>query len=263
MVAGRILKRREVEIEAGKLPGFLFEKVTFDQLCELLVMDYKINQKKSLVRAERSIGHLKKYFGNYNVPNITTPKINEYILKRQEAGAANGTINRELSALKRMLNLGAEQTPPLVDRVPKIRMLDENNVRKGFFEYNQFLKVRDHLPEYLRGFVTIAYNKGWRLDEIETLAWEQVDRKLGIIRLEPGDTKNDDARVAYLDKEEEEIIAKQWEFRKELLKNKGLLVMVISQEPAAWVNHGDSSREKPGTEPSSVSRAPVSASSVF
>ena len=136
MVAGRILKRREVEIEAGKLPGFLFEKVTFEQLCELLVMDYKINQKKSLVRAERSIGHLKKYFGNYNVPNITTPKINEYILKRQEAGAANGTINRELSALKRMLNLGAEQTPPLVDRVQKIRMLDENNVRKGFFEHD-------------------------------------------------------------------------------------------------------------------------------
>jgi len=65
-------------------------------------------------------------------------------------------------------------------------MLDENNVRKGFFEHNQFSKVRDHLPEYLKGFVTIAYNKGWRLDEIECLTWEQVDRKLGIIRLEPG-----------------------------------------------------------------------------
>jgi len=221
MVAGRLLKRREVEIESGKLPGFMFEKVTFTQLCELLIMDYKINQKKSLARAERSIGHLKKFFGNYNVTNITTPRINEYILKRQEAGAANGTINRELAALKRMLNLGAEQTPPLVDRVPKINMLDENNVRKGFFEYSQFLKVREYLPEYLRGFVTIAYNKGWRLDEIETLTWEQVDRKLGIIRLEPGDTKNDDARVAYLDKEEKVIIAEQWQLRKELFKEKG------------------------------------------
>jgi len=59
MVAGRLLKRREVEIESGKLPGFMFEKVTFTQLCELLIMDYKINQKKSLARAERSIGHLK------------------------------------------------------------------------------------------------------------------------------------------------------------------------------------------------------------
>ena len=48
-------------------------------------------------------------------------------------------------------------------------MLDENNIRKGFFEYDQFLAVRAALPEYLRGFVTIAYKEGWRLDEIETL----------------------------------------------------------------------------------------------
>jgi hypothetical protein len=33
----------------------------------------------------------------------------------------------------------------------------------------QFLAVRAALPEYLRGFVTIAYKEGWRLDEIETL----------------------------------------------------------------------------------------------
>lgn len=221
MVAGRLLRRREGELESGKIPGFLFERVTFTQLSELLIMDYKINQKKSLIRAERSIGHLKKFFGNYNVPSISSSKINEYILERQEADAANGTINRELSALKRMLNLGADQTPPLVDRVPKIKMLDENNVRKGFFEFDQFLKIREHLPEYLRGFVTIAYNKGWRLEEIETLTWEQIDRKLGIIRLEPGEMKNDDARVAYLDNEEKAIIAKQWQLRKELLKKKG------------------------------------------
>jgi integrase len=103
-------------------------------------------------------------------------------------------------------------------------MLDENNIRKGFFEYDQFLAVRAALPEYLRGFVTIAYREGWRLDEIETLTWEQVDRKLGIIRLEPGETKNDNARVAYLDEEEKRIIRWQWELRKRVFNKRGVLL---------------------------------------
>jgi integrase len=140
-----------------------------------------------------------------------------------DAGAANATINRELSALKRMQNFGAEQTSPLVDkgRIPKIKMLNENNVRKGFFEHDQFLSVRAALPKYLRNFVSIANKGGWRLEEIETLTWDQVDRKLGIIRLEPGETKNDDARIAYLDDEEKEIIEEQWSLRKQVFNKEG------------------------------------------
>lgn len=103
-------------------------------------------------------------------------------------------------------------------------MLDENNIRKVFFEHDQFLAVRAALPEYLRGFVTIAYKEGWRIDEIETLIWDQVDRKLGIIRLEPGETKNDDARVAYLDEEEKRIVRRQWELRKRVFNKRGVLL---------------------------------------
>jgi integrase len=226
MVAKRLLDRREGNIAQGKAPGIHFEKVSFDELAENFLRDYRINQKKSLVRAERSSNHLKGFFEGARATEITTPVIDEYIEMRMDAGAANATINRELSALKRMLNLGAEQTPPLVDKgqTPKIKMLAENNVRKGFFEHDQFLAVRAELPEYLRNFVTIAYKEGWRLDEIETLTWDQVDRKLGIIRLEPGETKNDDARVAYLDDEEKEIIKEQWFLRKKALNKREVLL---------------------------------------
>ena len=75
----------------------------------------------------------------------------------------NATINRELAALKRMLNLGAVQTPPRVDRLPFIPMLKENNTRKGFFEHGDYLALRDTLPEHLKGFVTFAYKTGWRV----------------------------------------------------------------------------------------------------
>ena len=97
-------------------------------------------------------------------------------------GAANATVNRELAALKRMFNLGARQTPPIVDRVPHIPSLKERNARKGFFEHWEFLSLREALPDYLKGFVTFAYKYGWRLEEITSLKWSQVDRNLGIVR---------------------------------------------------------------------------------
>ena len=49
------------------------------------------------------------------------------------------------------------------------------------------------------------------------LTWNQVDRNQGIVSLEVGETKNDDARTVYLDEELQEIFHKQWENRKNLL----------------------------------------------
>jgi integrase len=138
----------------------------------------------------------------------------QYVEKRIKEGAANATINRELAALKRMLNLGAEQTPPIVDRVPNIPMLRENNVRKGFFEHGEFIKLREVLPKHLGGFSTFAYIEGWRISEITGLVWSQVDLDLGIVRLEVGESKNDEGRIVYLDEELKAVFIQQWERRK-------------------------------------------------
>jgi integrase len=216
MVAKKLLDKREGAIAQGKAPGIQFEKVTFDELADDFLKDYKINEKKSLSRAERSVNQLTIFFNGYKALNITTPVINSYVLSRLEYGASNATVNRELSALKRMLNLGARQTPPTVERVPHIPMLKENNIRKGFFEHDEFLALRDALPKHLKGFVTFAYKSGWRSSEIRMLTWSQVDLNNGIVRLEAGETKNDDARTFYLDSELNKIFQLQWISRKTL-----------------------------------------------
>jgi len=109
-----------------------------------------------------------------------------------------------------MFNLAAESTPPKVARVPHIPMLSENNTRKGFFEHDEFLMVRNALPEHLKGFITFAYKSGWRLSEISDIQWCQVDMKQGIARLEVGETKNDEGRTIYMDKEMKAILKKQF-----------------------------------------------------
>jgi integrase len=113
-----------------------------------------------------------------------------------------------------MLNLGAQQTPPKVDRVPKINMLKENNIREGFFEHDEFLAVCKNLPSYLQPVSTLGYRSGWRLDEILSLPWSQVDRHNGCAHLETTDTKNSEARTIYFDEELAELFDKLWLKRK-------------------------------------------------
>ena len=241
MVAKKLMDRREGDIAAGKVPGIIFERVTFNELAEEFITDYRINNKKSLDRAELSVTHLRTEFEGAKVPDITTPRISQYVAERMKwsckacssnfhfngekhcpkcgntslkKGAKNATINRELSALRRMLNLGAKQTPPKVNRVPYIPMLKENNVRKGFFEHSEFIALREALPEYLKPFVTFGYKVGWRDQEIASLRWSNVDLQNGIVTLKAGETKNDDARTVYLDDELKDLFQQQWETRK-------------------------------------------------
>jgi len=85
-----------------------------------------------------------------------------------------------------------------VNEIPYIPMLKESNVRKGFFEYEEFIALKSVLPDYLRPVVTFAYHTGWRKGEILALTWDKVDMKRRTIRLDPGETKNEEARNLYM-----------------------------------------------------------------
>ena len=78
---------------------------------------------------------------------------------------------------------------------PYIPLLKENNVRKGFFEPDQFRSVWNQLPVHMQPIVGFAFITGWRTpSEILTLEWRQVDMKAGEVRLDAGTTKNGEGR---------------------------------------------------------------------
>jgi integrase len=140
---------------------------------------------------------------------ITTPAVRSYIEKRQREGAKNGTINRELDVLKRMFSLAMVAEKLL--RRPHIPMLEEDNVRTGFFSEIDFLALHDALPEYLGPIVTFAYTYGWRKGEILGLTWDRVDFVAGTVRLDPGSTKNREGRTVVLTEELRSLLVDQWE----------------------------------------------------
>ena len=65
------------------------------------------------------------------------------------------------------------------------------------------------------------------MSEIAGLTWSQVDLENGIVRLEVGETKNDEARTVYLDDELKEVFKSQWTVRK---RNGKLIPYVFSNE---------------------------------
>ena len=188
-------------------------RTAINELLENLLTDYRINGK-DYDWAERKVRlHVRPFFGAMQVRKLTTSNIQEFIERRHGEHAANATINRELALLKRALNLGRKHTPPKVSRIPHIPMLEENNVRKGFFEHDEYLRMKQALPEEVRPLLIFAYYTGSRKGEILSLRWDQVDLAERLVRLHPGTTKNDEPRVIPIDGELYEMLQAQERLR--------------------------------------------------
>lgn len=178
---GRGLSRRDLE------------KVTFDDLADLILADYRKNSRKSIRRLETSLLHLRAGFSAWRVVDIREDAIDRYAADRLAEGAAAASVNRELAAFRRAFNL-AERAKMARD-VPKFEMLKEDNVRKGFFEDGELAAVEAALKPHLRPLLRAAYITGWRRGELLSREWRHVDFEDGWLRLDPGETKSGEGRM--------------------------------------------------------------------
>lgn len=193
--AERLLKLREGDVARGVPVTPKFGQLRFDEAAEDMFLDYRVNNKRTLADVEcRVRKHLRPVFGGRRMGSITTADVQRFVARRQTANASNGEINRELTTLKRMFSLSLQGGKLLAK--PHIPLLHEDNVRKGFFEHDQFEAVAAHLPNELVLMLRFAYITGWRVrSEVQTLQWRQVDFAAGEVRLDPGTTKNKQGRT--------------------------------------------------------------------
>jgi len=198
--AKNILKDRLGRVATGQPVLPRADRVRYEEVVQDLRQHYETTGRRDLEEADYRLQNLKSFFAGKRIVSIGPADITAYVGQRQTEGAANGTINRELATVRRMLRLAYENGKLL--RLPIIRLLKEGAPRQGFFEREQFEAVRRHLREHLKPVVTFACITGWRMgSEILCLPWRQVDFKAGTVRLEPGTTKTGEGRTFYMTSE--------------------------------------------------------------
>src|SRR5215469_15070117 len=181
--AERKLKERLAEIMSGTFIGPKSEKIKVAELAEDFLREYRINERKSIddVTARWNL-HLEPYFGARKAVDVSSDLIARYVDARQQEGAKNATINREVAALKRMFRLGQQSTPAKVLRMPHFPHLRENNVRKGFLEDSQYARLVAGSDLWFRTLVELGRTYGWRVSELLTMKVAQVDLVQRVIR---------------------------------------------------------------------------------
>ena len=190
--------------------------------------DYEINGKRSTARIEQARARLTRYFGaSTSVTAITNMEMTKYTQARLEGGAAPATVNRELACLRRGFRLA--RRAGRISEVPPFSLLQEDNVRQGFFEEPEYRAIAEALLAPLRPVATFLYLTGWRVGEVLPLTWKQIDFRAGVVRLEVGTTKNRDGRVfpfAVLP-ELETMLRAQWEHTTAVERTTGRIIPVV------------------------------------
>src|SRR5262245_16817239 len=218
----RIAEKRAASVGIAEFIGP--QRVMLEKLLDNLEDDYRINGRKSLSQLHYHLRTVRRRLGGLRAIELDSVRVRAYIRQRQDEGAKNATINRELAALRRALNLARQDG--LLRQVPHFPKLPERNVRKGFFEQEQFERVVHHLPHHLQDLVRLAYLTGWRRGDILSLRWEYIEDQ--VIRLP--DSKNNEGRILVLEGELWDLIQRRAGER------------FVGSHEVAWVFHRNGSQ---------------------
>jgi integrase len=200
-----VLRKQMGDRDRGLAPLADARKVTYENLRAGLMASYVEKGNKSLhtrANGEETVNGLKQlddFFG-YSAENpgprvtqITTDTGRAFVQKRQAEGVGAAVINRSLACLRRMLRIAHEDGK--IQNPPVIRLLKEPSARKGFVPLKKFEELVVLLPTALQPLITFLYYCGGRVGEALQIEWTQVDLDARLIRLEPEQTKTDEARV--------------------------------------------------------------------
>jgi integrase len=180
---------------SGQIVSSSPERVRIGQLLDMLLISYA--DKRTLYDLKcRVEKHIRPEFGGVKMIDLRKQDLEDWVRKLKREPLADASINRCLANLHRAFQIGADEDPPLVLRIPAFPWRGENNTRQGLLSVEHYRKLRDELAPHARMVLIIGYHTGMRRGEILKIRWDQVDLDAGVIHLEKQQTKTNRERVA-------------------------------------------------------------------
>ncbi len=130
--------------------------------------------------------------------DLTTDKMEEYVIVLERCGNSAATINRKLSILSKVLRYAYKRTPRLIDYLPSVPRQGEPPSRFRWYTEEEQRRILEacreaNNPEFFR-LIVLLFDTGMRISEALGLTTSNVLFDDNIIVLHEGETKNDAAR---------------------------------------------------------------------
>ena len=174
------------------------KRIPFSEFANLYLENYAKLKKRSWRSDQKYLkAQLTPYFGKMELLKITQLHVHQFIVKRQRDGVKNSTINRELTVLKKMLNLAIEWGFEIErNPVAKGKFFSEEEYRRNRVLTDEEEKRLFHVAApHLRPVLTCALSTAMRYTEILGLRWENVDLVKRQITIKAESSKTGKRRV--------------------------------------------------------------------
>ena len=203
----RLLKVQSSLVEDKHIERDKNATVTLGQLFDWFLNLQEVSQLDSYPRVKVQIKALSRLLNKDQViRDLTISQLETYVKNRLQEPSPNRigrtiaakTVKEEISLLRNMLNRALSYefiSGPPISRYPTVKV---DNVRKRVFGEEEYQRLLEECPLWLRRIVIMARGTGMRQGEILKLQWRDVDLKTGFVRLKASMTKTDEARSVRL-----------------------------------------------------------------
>jgi integrase len=181
-LAATVLQKRKVAIAEGKyLDKRHVPRCTFSELADLYLEWAKVNHE-GYVGTRSRVEHFRREFGTSQLSEVTALTVDDYVSRRAQLRKP-ATVNRDLVVLRHMFRKAIEWGKAVENPVAHQKPLRAQNRRLRYLSHEEMPRLLSATDDILRPIIVVALHTGLRRGELFSLTWQDVDFRLGIIRV--------------------------------------------------------------------------------